>query len=356
MDLLLFFLSFIIILASCELFTNGVEWVGRRFNLSEGCIGSVLAAIGTALPETIIPLIAILFVAGEAGTELGTGAILGAPFMLATLALFVCGLSVLAFRRRRGTNTLHINGHLIRRDLKFFLLAYGLATLAAFLPSDMRLIKMGLGIGLFGLYGVYIWYTVRTGSVCEEELKPLYLHKLWRRLVSRSRGASEGRGTMEGGMYRPSTALIILQVFISLGGIIMGANVFVEQIEALSTEIAVPVIIMALLITPIATELPEKFNSVLWIRERKDTYAIGNITGAMVFQSCIPVTIGLLLTPWIIDLNNPVEALEAMALGIALLSGVILYWRSSETELSMASLMLGGLLYVAFFTMVLLNV
>jgi len=356
MDPLMFFLSFIIILASCELFTNGVEWVGRRFNLSEGCVGSVLAAIGTALPETIIPLIAILFVAGEAGTELGTGAILGAPFMRATLALFVGGLSVLAFRKRRGTNALHINGKLIRRDLKFFLLAYGLAALAAFLPSDMKLVKMILGICLFGLYGVYIWYTVRTGSVCEEELKPLYLHKLWRRLVSGSKGASEGSEANGSGVYRPSTALIILQVFISLGGIILGANVFVEQIEALSTEIAVPVIIMALLITPIATELPEKFNSVLWIRERKDTYAIGNITGAMVFQSCIPVTIGLLLTPWIIDLNNPVEALEAMALGIALLSGVILYWRSSETELSMASLMLGGLLYVVFFIMVLLNV
>lgn len=357
MDPLMFLLSFAIILASCELFTNGVEWVGRRFNLSEGCIGSVLAAIGTALPETIIPLIAILFVAGEAGTELGTGAILGAPFMLSTLALFVCGLSVLVFRKRRGTNTLHINGHLIRRDLKFFLLAYGLAALAAFLPSDLRLIKMGLGIGLFCLYGVYIWYTVRTGSVCEEELKALYLHKLWRRIRPESKESLVSNSASEGtGVYRPSTALIILQVIISLAGIILGANVFVEQIEALSTEIAVPVIIMALLITPIATELPEKFNSVLWIRERKDTYAIGNITGAMVFQSCIPVTIGLLLTPWIIDLNNPVEALEAMALGIALLSGVILYWRSSETELSMAGLMLGGLLYVAFFTMVLLNV
>ena len=101
MDMLIFLASFVIILAGCEFFTNGVEWMGKRFCLSEGAVGSLLAAIGTALPETLIPLIAIVIVGGEAGQEIGTGAILGAPFMLATLALLVCGLSVIVFRRRR---------------------------------------------------------------------------------------------------------------------------------------------------------------------------------------------------------------------------------------------------------------
>lgn len=357
MDILLFFLSFAIILSSCEFFTNGIEWVGRRFNLSEGCVGSVLAAVGTALPETIIPLIAIIFVSGEAGSELGTGAILGAPFMLSTLALFVCGVSVLAFRRRRGTKTLHINGRLIRRDLKFFLFSYSIAALVAFLPSDLRAVKIAAGIFLFCMYGIYLWYTVRTGTACEEELKGLYLHRLVRGRSDRDMGSKEGQGSDEEAirLYRPPTVLILLQVFLSLAGIIGGSFIFVEEIKALSTEIAVPVIIVALLITPVATELPEKFNSMLWIKDRKDTYAIGNITGAMVFQSCIPVTIGLLLTPWTIDLGDPIQALEALALGIALFSGVVLYWRSSEVELSMASLMFGGLLYVLFLIMVLLN-
>src|SRR5262249_7978639 len=54
----------------------------------------------------------------------------------------------------------------------------------------------------------------------------------------------------------------------------------------------------SLLVAPLATELPEKFNSVLWIRRGKDTLAMGNMTGAMGFQSVFPVTIGVLLTPW----------------------------------------------------------
>ena len=37
--------------------------------------------------------------------------------------------------------------------------------------------------------------------------------------------------------------------------------------------------LLALVIAPIATELPEKFNSLIWVRQGKDTLAMGNITG-----------------------------------------------------------------------------
>src|SRR5512135_3609651 len=95
-------LAFVVILVSAELFTNGIEWFGRKLELAEGAVGSVLAAVGTALPETMIPIIAILFTGG-ASEEVGVGAILGAPFMLATLAMFVTGVAVMVMGRRRPT-------------------------------------------------------------------------------------------------------------------------------------------------------------------------------------------------------------------------------------------------------------
>src|SRR6188768_1093046 len=95
--------AFVIILIGAELFTNGIEWFGRKLELAEGAVGSVLAAVGTALPETMIPIIAILFASGASSNEVGVGAILGAPFMLATLAMFVTGIAVLYQARRRPT-------------------------------------------------------------------------------------------------------------------------------------------------------------------------------------------------------------------------------------------------------------
>jgi cation:H+ antiporter len=350
MDITIFLLSFVIILAGCEFFTNGVEWTGKRFGLSEGAVGSVLAAIGTALPETLIPLIAILILGGSAGSEVGVGAILGAPFMLATLALFVCGLSVLAFAKRRNTGTLNINGVLIRRDLTFFLVAYTLAAIAALVPPPLGFIKTLVGFTLLPIYAVYLVYTLKTGETYSGKGPgDLYLDRALTRLIHVKKKSGGFR-------HEPWTILILVQLFASLAAIIIGASLFVGQINDIATRIGINPLILSLLISPLATELPEKFNSMLWIRARKDTFAIGNITGAMVFQSCIPVTIGILLTTWHLNLADKVQFLEAATIGIALLSGLILYLRSSRREIKISGLMLGGVFYLLFFIVVLMTI
>ncbi len=57
----------VVIVLSAELFTNGIEWLGQRLQLSEGVVGSVLAAVGTALPETLIPFVAVMFFGAKNG-------------------------------------------------------------------------------------------------------------------------------------------------------------------------------------------------------------------------------------------------------------------------------------------------
>jgi len=365
MDVVIFIMSLAVILLGCEFFTNGVEWAGKRFRLSEGCVGSVLAAVGTALPETVVPIIAIFLMQDEsnAGEDIGIGAILGAPFMLATLAMFVCGLSVFLFRRRRHAKTLRINGQLIRRDLSFFLVAYSLAALCAVVPSDFAMLRWMVGLLLIPLYIVYIWYTVKKGGACasNDDLKDLYCHKMakkMRRQDPENPYFDPVAERLEEMMDRkePRTFLILIQIVLSLLAIILGANFFVEQIKVVAVELSINPLILALIIAPVATELPEKFNSFLWIRQGKDTYAIGNITGAMVFQSCIPVTIGVIFTDWHIELSDPVQLLEAVSIGIAMLTAAVLYLRSSHKELHTSGLMAGGVMYLLFIALVLLTI
>ncbi len=64
MDIVVLAIAFVVILLGAELFTNGIEWFGRKLDLAQGAVGSVLAAVGTALPETMIPIIAIVFGGG----------------------------------------------------------------------------------------------------------------------------------------------------------------------------------------------------------------------------------------------------------------------------------------------------
>src|SRR5690606_5608589 len=88
---LLLFLSFAVILAGALLFTNAVEWLGHRLSLGEGAVGSLLAAVGTAMPETLIAVVALLG-AAEGADQVAIGAIVGAPFLLGTLAMGLVGL------------------------------------------------------------------------------------------------------------------------------------------------------------------------------------------------------------------------------------------------------------------------
>ena len=122
--------SLVVILAGAELFTNGIEWVGEGFGLSEGAVGSVLAAVGTALPETLLPIVAILS-GHSAGDEIGIGAILGAPFMLTTLAMFALGVTVVVMSRRgKRSSTLEHDPGVFVQDLSYFLVMYSLALVA----------------------------------------------------------------------------------------------------------------------------------------------------------------------------------------------------------------------------------
>jgi cation:H+ antiporter len=316
MTVVFFLLSFVIILAGCELFVNSVEWFGRRLELGEGAVGSVLAAVGTALPETIIPIVAIL-TGGKAGIDVGTGAILGAPFMLSTLAMFVCGSAVVIFSRTgRRTRTVRLNRVILNRDLSFFLVVYSVAVLLGVVHVGP--IKHAVAFLLLASYAVYVYRTMKSEGDLQGDTRALYFH-----------AAAES----------PMLRLILLQLVVALSAIILGADLFVRELTKLAEALSVPPLIISLLLTPVATELPEKFNSVMWMRQ----LALGNITGAMVFQSAIPVAVGMAFTPWQLDRHG------LLAAGLALASGSLLWLRLRTTgRVGVWALLTGGVFYLAF--------
>ncbi len=335
MNALLFIVSFALIFVGSSLFTNGVEWIGRKFNLSEGVVGSVLAAIGTALPETIIPLIAIFFVAGTTGQDVGIGAILGAPFMLGTLALFITGMAVLILGRRRAMGAkINFDSQITRRDLSVFLLVYlGAVTVALIGPQQTKALIAPLFVAI---YFVYVWRVFKTGKGSSDApLQPLKLDSWAARLKSVT-----ARQT-------PSMWLVLGQTALSLALIIAGAQVFVNQIVNLAEQLHASALLLALVIAPIATELPEKLNSVLWVSQGKDALALGNITGAMVFQSCIPVAFGVAFTSWVL---GPIELLSAV---IALTAGLWVCVLAAKAKLTAPVLIFNGVLYLLFLSVVL---
>ena len=287
-----FLVAIVLIVAGAIGFTNAVEWLGQRLELGASAVGALLAAVGTALPESTIPIVALIAGGGDAeSVEVAIGAIIGAPFWLGTAAMLLIAGSAHRLprparaRRARPGRPGHDAArpravprrHALRRPARRARHVAGRA--------DRR---------RGGARARLRWHTMRLvagqseAEAEEEDLEDLYIDT--RRRTRRPRRRS-----------RSSSSL-------SLGAIIFGAELFVRGVESIAESIGVAPLIISLVLAPLATELPEKANSVLWIREDKDVLAVGNVTGAMAFQGTIPVALGMILTDW---------HLEAAAVGAA---------------------------------------
>ena len=352
LNISIFTLAFAALLLGATIFTNGIEWLGHKTGMSESATGSILAAVGTALPETMIPVIAIytVWVTGGASSaeDVGVGAILGAPFMLATIAMFLIGCSLIFFKSRRSSGAqLKIYSPATLTDLSFFIIAYTLALIAAIVP--WRTLSIVIAFILLVLYAVYIRRTLRSGVDIEaESLDDLYLGKVCDRTIGRISSLN-----ISDQSSNPSTILVSLQSLLALGIIILGAHMFIDAVEWLSSDVlSLPIAVIALLLAPLATELPEKMNSVIWISKGKDVLALGNITGALVFQSTIPVVLGILFTSWNLSFDwGTVGFLNALSAILAIAGASLLYVRvkySKDGMLDRIPFLIGGILYLLF--------
>jgi cation:H+ antiporter len=337
-DVLILIGAFLVILLGAELFTNGIEWFGRKLELAEGAVGSVLAAVGTALPETMIPIIAILSGGGsESSHGVGVGAILGAPFMLATLAMFVTGVAVLvAGRNRARGDDMPVDTRVLAHDMRYFAIAYLIAIAAAFFPLEPAWPKWIVAVVLVSIYAWYVkGHFEDDPDVNLDDLPPLRFNRL-------DPATPNGEGVV------PRLRVVNIQVLSALGLIVVGAFFFVGAVEHLSTSLGVAPVILALVVAPIATELPEKFNSVIWVRQGKDTLAMGNITGAMVFQSTIPTVVALLFAAdaWHFSADTRVAFASAAVAFIA--SALIFIPMARSGHLYGRRLLVGGAFYVLY--------
>src|SRR5829696_3210573 len=332
MELFLLVVSFMVILAGALLFTNAVEWIGHRLELGEGAVGSLLAAVGTAMPETLIAIVALIG-ATEGGDQVAIGAIVGAPFLLATLAMGLVGLFAYLYRERREQGLeLDAHGPTLERDLIFFLFFFAVSLALAWGAPDA--LRIPIGILVILAYVVYIRRTLLGSGEVQDHgsLNPLIFE---RREKLRT---------------NPSLLVCAIQLLVGLGAMVGGAHLFVEELLHIAESLGVEAVVLALILAPLATELPEKVNSFFWVREGKDALALGNITGAMVFQSMIPVGIGLIFTDWELNWH------AVLSIGLGLLGGLLAYESLHLARRFKLPAVIGWfLLYTSFLVVVVLS-
>jgi len=271
MTVLLFALSFLLIVGAAELFTNAVEWAGFRMRLGHGATGSLLAAVGTALPETAVPVVALI-TRSPSADAVAQGSVLGAPFLLLTIGVSITGLAVVL---RGPDRRLHADARQVRRDFGVFIVAFAAVLAAIAAPPGLRI---GIGVALLLFYAVYVGVTLRGGTPSVDLPEPLHIVR-WR-------------------AGSPHAALIVVQLAAAVALLLVGSTLFVTALHDAADALHIAPLLVALVAVPVATELPETLNSVLWVRTRDDSLAIGNIAGSAAFQACVLGFVGVTFTTW----------------------------------------------------------
>ena len=340
---------------ACEWFINAIEWLGVELKVGPLAVGTVLAAAGTALPESIVTLVAAVFGSPTRGGDIAVGAAMGGPLVVGTIAYGVTG-AMLLWRRRRtrqgaprgagahsATGTEHhtaaggpgldqaagvdADGRIVgvdtarlARDQRWFLtififqVALGLVTFA---------VKPWLGLLFFAAFALYIRREMSPASeqATGQNLEPLKLQPQ---------------------RAKPTRAAVLVQVLVTLGLIFGASQLFVAQLEWAGPALGLPAVVVALLISPVATELPEVMNAIIWVRAGKTQLALANISGAMMIQATVASGIGILLTPWRFDTPLMLAAVTTV------ISVTYLLWLLSRGKFTPARLSLAAGFYALF--------
>jgi cation:H+ antiporter len=279
MDAALFAMAFATaaIYFACEFFTNGVEWLGRRLQLSQTATGTLLAAFGTALPESVVTLSAAAFGSGPAQKDIGVGAAIGGPLALSTIGYGV--IAVLALRCSPRIFRDPIGGgsfQWLLRDQLWFLSLFATGTILGLVQLNGKPL---FGVLFIAAYAIYVRRELNSDAGPPEapDIGPLAI------LPNDS---------------EPAQAWIWLQLGLSLAVIFLASRTFVRELELIGAAVGLEPQVTALLLSPIATEMPETVNSIVWVRQGKIRLAAANISGAMMIQATIPAAFGMIFTPW----------------------------------------------------------
>ncbi len=335
-NIIILLASLLAIVGIANLFCNSLEHLGEKLGISDGVTGSIFAAIATALPETMIPIMALLNSASQAdrnqqANDVGVGAILGAPLMLSTISLCIMAAFTLKKRGLNGKITPDFNT--IKRDLKFFLIAYGIAFIALFMQGFSFTPLLNITISsLLGL--IYLFYILLTVKESKKNTKDDQYTTATSDLMISKIFASKSN----------NLGLIIAQLCIALLLLIYFAHLFINSLTFIAESYHVSAFILSLFVIPIATELPEKINSIIWLAKGRDTLALGNITGAMMFQGSLLPILGILFSnSW-----HFYNKLALICMLITLISSLYIYIRVMQRDLRIYHFLISGVFYIAY--------
>jgi cation:H+ antiporter len=262
------------------LLAYGAEHLSKKYGAK--FVGRTLLSVATTLPEIAIVIYAAA--GGSYGTAIGAG--LGSNLLMMTLGLSI--MLLIATTRLSKAPLKGVNVTTFKLD-KIFLLATAVISAVLFIDG-YNFIDGFIFAGMFGAYLVMALMEMKSENKIanmqqEKEIADHSGPKIVKIEERRVPEEEPGRKMIKAGLtFAAGTA-----------GIFFGAEPFIHSLQGFSLEIGLSVIVLAVIISPIAGEMPEKISMMLLARKGAAgaSIAVANVLGSKVLNNTLLLAVAV---------------------------------------------------------------
>ena len=270
---LLFAAGLVCIIKGGDLFVDAASWIAEASGIPKFIIGATIVSFATTLPEMLVSVFAAL----EGNADIAVGNAVGS--VTANTGLIMClslvCMTCLMERRQFG--------------VKACLLLAAILSLFCFTRDG----RLSVAEGLLVL-------VIFAGFLAESLISA-------RREQGTELKEDEERPAVSG----KTVAGNIVKFVLGAAGIVLGAQLLIDNGSAIASLLGVPDAIIAATMIAIGTSLPELVTTLTAIRKRESSLSVGNIIGANIMD----LTLILPLCSLILGKSLPVQS-QGMLLDI----------------------------------------
>lgn len=259
------------------LLSYGAEHLSMRYGAK--FVGRTLLSVATTLPEIAI----VIYAAAGGNYDAAIGAGLGSNLLMMTLGLSI--MLVIATTRLSKAPLKGVDVATFKLD-KLFLIATAVISAVLFIDG-FDYIDGFIFSGMFGAYLLVALLEMKAEKKSKKAASEVEEHH---KVVSITENRSGGRKLLGGGMTKA-----ILAFAAGTAGIFLGAEPFIHSLEGLSVEAGVSVVVLAVVISPIAGEMPEKISMMLLARKGAAgaSIAVANVLGSKILNNSLLLSVAV---------------------------------------------------------------
>ncbi len=281
----------------------GAEHLSKRYGAK--FVGRTLLSVATTLPE--IAIVVYAAAGGFYGTAIGAG--LGSNLLMMTLGLAV--MLLVATTRLSRSPLKGIEVSTFKLDKIFLIATAGVSALLFIDGYDFI-----DGIIFAGMFGAYLFMAFE--EMRREKKKELIAngHSVeGHKLVEVEKDGAPRNGQM----LKAAVAFAV-----GTAGIFFGAGPFINSLQGYSLEVGVSVIVLAVIISPIAGEMPEKISMILLARKGAAgaSIAVANVLGSKILNNTLLLAVAVFGAVYHSGFGAVIEPTEILRYQIILVTAV----------------------------------